>query len=452
MMSGDKDIENQIPEDLTQEDDLAMDGDGNQQPYADEDFDAADFSADDGFADDVGGDDFIEEDWEAYDEEGFIDDSDGDGSEERKAAFYKLIIGSLVIFAVGVGGYVVMSARKEENLGAPIMEKVAGAAQVNPSERVEFHNETKVKPKDAFGVTYGKQDEAHVAAPEEEQRREGLLNDPQALARLRNREAAVPTQLVVVDESNGKVADGDLPMPAPMAQAEAPDVTEAPVVPRSPRPEPVEGLIPMPERLGEASVEKDNDEPADPVRATGDKLAVQSVETPADTVNMNDDRPEAVSAVSASQAKVQSGDVAQLNEKLDRITDRLGQIESNLDQLDDLQTSVTKLENRLATLEKAPKNNDVSSAVKSAPRSVEKTAPARTAAKPASKPVAPQSGTASWVLKSAQPGQAMVARKGGDDMYSVTVGENLDGIGKVTGIFVENGRWVVQGSAGRISQ
>jgi intracellular multiplication protein IcmG len=58
-----------------------------------------------------------------------------------------------------------------------------------------------------------------------------------------------------------------------------------------------------------------------------------------------------------------------------------------------------------------------------------------------------------WVLKSAKPGMAWVAPPGSSEIRTVTVGDTLQGVGKVTAIAQDAaGRWVVSGTAGRINQ
>jgi len=57
-----------------------------------------------------------------------------------------------------------------------------------------------------------------------------------------------------------------------------------------------------------------------------------------------------------------------------------------------------------------------------------------------------------WVLKSAQPGKAVIAVKGSHDMKNIEVGQRVSGLGRIKSIKVENGLWVVRGSNGRISQ
>lgn len=58
----------------------------------------------------------------------------------------------------------------------------------------------------------------------------------------------------------------------------------------------------------------------------------------------------------------------------------------------------------------------------------------------------------SWVLRSAQPGKALISVEGSNDMRSIEVGDTLRPIGRVTSISPVDGRWVVQGTKGQINQ
>ena len=57
-----------------------------------------------------------------------------------------------------------------------------------------------------------------------------------------------------------------------------------------------------------------------------------------------------------------------------------------------------------------------------------------------------------WVLKAAQPGQATISTKNSSDIRQIEVGSTVSGLGKITSIGLENGKWVVQGTSGRVSQ
>lgn len=62
-------------------------------------------------------------------------------------------------------------------------------------------------------------------------------------------------------------------------------------------------------------------------------------------------------------------------------------------------------------------------------------------------------GSAPWVLKSAKPGVAWVVRQGSDELRTVSVGEELQGLGRITAIAKDSaGRWVVIGTKSRMSQ
>ncbi|MDP2204782.1 MAG: hypothetical protein Q8K65_00590 [Alphaproteobacteria bacterium] len=76
-----------------------------------------------------------------------------------------------------------------------------------------------------------------------------------------------------------------------------------------------------------------------------------------------------------------------------------------------------------------------------------------TADKPApAKPAAP-ARKIDWVLRSAKPGMAWISEKGSTEMRTVSVGDTLAGIGKVTSIATDaQGRWIVNGTRGSINQ
>ena len=71
------------------------------------------------------------------------------------------------------------------------------------------------------------------------------------------------------------------------------------------------------------------------------------------------------------------------------------------------------------------------------------------------KPVAkaqPSAAASRWELRAAQPGRAWLSKPGERDMQSVEVGQTISGIGRVTAILYQNGRWAVQGTQGQINQ
>ncbi len=65
---------------------------------------------------------------------------------------------------------------------------------------------------------------------------------------------------------------------------------------------------------------------------------------------------------------------------------------------------------------------------------------------------APVKSRIKWVMRSAQPGKALVSKEGASGVYAVEVGSALSGIGTVTSIAPENGKWIVRGTKGTITQ
>ncbi len=67
-------------------------------------------------------------------------------------------------------------------------------------------------------------------------------------------------------------------------------------------------------------------------------------------------------------------------------------------------------------------------------------------------PKAVKEKTEQWVMRSAQPGAATLYSKDSGDLRRVEMGDTIGGLGKIQSISIENGRWVVRGSKGSISQ
>ena len=57
-----------------------------------------------------------------------------------------------------------------------------------------------------------------------------------------------------------------------------------------------------------------------------------------------------------------------------------------------------------------------------------------------------------WVLRAAQPNMAVIAPKGTDNLQSIAVGSNVSGLGKIKSIQNINGKWVIQGTIGQLTQ
>lgn len=57
-----------------------------------------------------------------------------------------------------------------------------------------------------------------------------------------------------------------------------------------------------------------------------------------------------------------------------------------------------------------------------------------------------------WELRGASPNQAYVAQKGTQNLRTISAGDSLEGIGRIKSIAIENNRWVVRGTSGKIVQ
>ncbi|MCC6597201.1 MAG: hypothetical protein IT559_00180 [Alphaproteobacteria bacterium] len=81
---------------------------------------------------------------------------------------------------------------------------------------------------------------------------------------------------------------------------------------------------------------------------------------------------------------------------------------------------------------------------------------ARASAAPAVMPPAAQPSLSpskqSWVLRSAQPGRAVLARENNNDLQTIVVGDTLAELGRIVSIQQEGGRWVVRGTQGEVSR
>lgn len=136
-----------------------------------------------------------------------------------------------------------------------------------------------------------------------------------------------------------------------------------------------------------------------------------------------------------------TADLLVVTDKLDMIVARLDNIEGRIDQVQGANEAAIK------TIQRDIKN------IKSAPARTVFKPKVTQAPKPASAQVAkPQVTPKSWELRAAQPGKAWVSERGASSMITVQAGDNLDNIGRITAISYNNGRWVVIGTKGRISQ
>ncbi|MGH1398086.1 MAG: hypothetical protein ACRBCT_02620 [Alphaproteobacteria bacterium] len=112
----------------------------------------------------------------------------------------------------------------------------------------------------------------------------------------------------------------------------------------------------------------------------------------------------------------------------------------------------------LAQLEAQQENAKQAAAVVVAPKKVITLTPVKpvqkTVAKatPKASPAKAASQKIQWALRAAQPGQASIAPRGSNELKTVRVGDSVDGLGRIQSIAIENGKWVVRGTKGLVTQ
>lgn len=128
-----------------------------------------------------------------------------------------------------------------------------------------------------------------------------------------------------------------------------------------------------------------------------------------------------------------------VEEKLDQYPDP-AIVKSLEDKIDFLTTKIGRLENNMRMSEK--KTSKPSSQPSTASKKVAKASPVKKKAPP----------KISWELRAASPGQAWVSQKGQKELKQIGIGDKLAGVGTIQSISNSNGKWVVTGSSGTITQ
>ncbi len=149
-------------------------------------------------------------------------------------------------------------------------------------------------------------------------------------------------------------------------------------------------------------------------------------------------------------AAISSVDAAALGEQLSLISTRLDDIEGQLAQVRDSGSAqIQNISETLVTLKKEIAQKPVAkgnaTVRDSKPRKVVRTQLKKAVAKPVPSSVV-------WELRAAQPGKAWVSKSGQSAMRALTVGETLEGVGRIVDISFVNNRWFVQGTKGKIKQ
>ena len=159
-------------------------------------------------------------------------------------------------------------------------------------------------------------------------------------------------------------------------------------------------------------------------------------------------------------AIAETADLSGITESLNTILERLAAIEAEVvtkTELTVLQEKISALETGLENIN-SQRDTGTTASIQQRQEAAQVQPPKAVPAKPKAKPPAPaispkpQAPTDQWVLKAAQPGNALVSAQGSEEIITLRVGDSLPGIGEIQVITQQNGSWAVIGSQGRILQ
>lgn len=280
-------------------------------------------------------------------------------------------------------------------------------------------------------------DQMLAELPQTPQDNSGFLSDQQKLQRFE--EAA---------------KRGDPPMPVPLAPTEE-----------------IDALTPLPEEENEVSdadtvasldeplfsddAEIKTSAPAEPVEQIDTMNNVQPVQENAQSnaeierlTKTNDTLNQELADIKGEMRKSEEEFMRALQEK----NSNIGILSENVSKLE---SEVKSLKSQLKNLKETKTETQAKQPTKTpdpAPKSVQPK-PKPVVKAPAPKTVAPQPHVPkNWVLRSAQPGKAIVSLENSSDTRTVQVGDKLDGIGQINAIGIKDGKWVISGSSGKITQ
>lgn len=422
-----------------------------------------------------GAEDSYEEDWDSFDEpaEAAEDEATEPAAPQKQkkpSNFNKIVIGAGVLVGAVV---LVMQLGGGNNNAAPSMQPANDVVQAQPS------------PGTPSGA--GNQQANNDPASG------GFLNNPDGMAAL-ERDVVTSyndTEIIPYDQRPAEVDNAPAP---PMPTAMTPDMAPPQAMAA---PQATENTLRMP-NAQEALLKRPSPPPVDTQLATdlvapqpaAAAVPVPAVETriPSPVQDTLPERIEPPVVAAIPQAVVQppanAQPSAELVVKMDQILSRLDGLEGEIktlktasrtdtpsggvtpaqldSQLNDVKKALTALERKIdarpavAAAAPAPRKPDPTPAAATPKAQIlGSSAPAVRAPKPAVQaapaPVAVPA-TPRWVLKGAQPGRAMVAQSGNNDLRTVEVGDNLPGLGRITAILYQNGRWQVQATQGQLNQ
>lgn len=143
--------------------------------------------------------------------------------------------------------------------------------------------------------------------------------------------------------------------------------------------------------------------------------------------------------------KLENMALSEKNDKLETL------VRESEEKVASLTQKVKTLENQLSKLKeeqkKALSQPPKKTSSKTAQTASKTTSKPKLVASTKLKPTVPE-----WQLRSARPGQAVLAKPGSNEFVTIGVGDTLSGIGRVQSIGLDSGKWRVQGTLGSVFQ
>lgn len=372
---------------------------------------------------------------------------------KKKSKMTTVII--IAVAIIGVLGFMVMKGGNKQQTAQP-GEMAAAPVSPPPLPDAGLNTGTEQSPTDAglAGLIDAQpsdpQQQIEPPQPvEPQQAPQGLMDNPDILTEQ-------PAQLPVQTMTGIELPQPTAPVPpapqqdvmeqappaAPAAltdamSAVAPDVkpvSDFPTVDSIKKPQ-----MPLP------SAEVDEEPVAPPVAS--EQSSEQLAPSPAQSTDLQNRLDEATVQISNLKKD--------LSLKDEEIRKQKEQLNTPNPELETLKQKIAELESRLSKQNEAVQVRESNQAELDEPKIVKpaappqkekiKTSPVSSGKKATEKKVV-------WTMKSAKPGRAVLADAKTGDLKTVSVGDTLSGVGKVTSIAEGPTGWVVQGTQGKISE
>lgn len=181
------------------------------------------------------------------------------------------------------------------------------------------------------------------------------------------------------------------------------------------------------------------------------RLATAPIEEPQAVKDMQAKMDELLKRVSELESELNTVRDAKSNDYV-QIQENMVELRNDLQVLKDRPAAPAPAPKTSSTPKPAPAVEDDEDDTEQTPVAASPKPAPKKVVKPAAAPAPAVSANTRWELRAAQPGRAWVSKPGERDMKSVEVGETLAGIGKITAISYQGGRWIVYGTQGQIRQ